>query len=94
MLHTRVIAIVAAAAFLGAAGTAAADPAPGADGAEVFNFGQCVSQDLVAPSDRDFGPVIFLFTPAGTVFNVPPGLQEGPAANPSGQIGCVVIPGP
>ena len=89
----KAIALIAAVAALGCSGTAVAGSSPAdAGGAEVFNFGQCVSEGFPAPSDREFGPLILIFNP--TVFNVPPGLQQGPAENPLGQIGCPVVTGP
>jgi hypothetical protein len=95
MFHARAIAVAASVAALGLTSSAAADPtpSPAAGGAEVFNYGQCVSQGFPSPSDREFGPLILLFNPNGLVVNVPPGLQQGPAANPLGQIGCPVVGG-
>ena len=85
-MSTRTAALAAIAAALWLPSGAAAD------GAQVFNFGQCVSEGFPAPSDRQFGPLVFIFDP--TVDNVPPGLQEGPAENPFGQIACPVTAGP
>ncbi len=79
------VAVVVAAAALALAGTASAE----SSGAEVFNYGQCVSQGFPHPSSGDFGPLILVLTPSGTVTVVPPGLE-----NPSGQIGCPVVTGP
>ena len=84
-MRFRTAALAAtAAALLLPAGAAA-------DGALVFNYGQCVREGFPAPSDREFGPLVFIFNP--DVDNVPPGLQEGPAENPSGQIACPVVAG-
>ena len=92
MLHAKAIALVAVTAVFGVSSAAAADSPPAPEGAQVFNFGQCVSEGFPAPSDREFGPLIFIFNP--DVFNVPPGLKEGPAENPLGQIACPVVTGP
>ncbi len=85
-MRKSTFALAAVATALALPGTAAAD------GAQVFNYGQCVSEGFPAPSDRQFGPLIFIFNP--DVDNVPPGLQEGPAENPFGQIACPVVTGP
>ena len=87
MSYTRGVAVAVSAAALALPAGAAAE------GSLVFNFGQCVQSGFPAPSNGDFGPLILVFNPNGVVFNVPPGLQEGPATNPQGQIACPVATG-
>jgi hypothetical protein len=81
---------VAAVGALAALAVPAAAGAESSSGAEVFNYGQCVSTGFPAPSQREFGPLVLVFNPDQVVVNVPPGLQQGPAENPLGQIGCPV----
>ena len=87
MRYAGPLTAIASVAALALAGSAAADAGQNS-GAEVFNFGQCVSTGFPAPSNGEFGPLILLFNQNGLIVNVPPGLIEGPASDPSGQIGC------
>jgi hypothetical protein len=90
MLYARRFTVTAALAVagLGLSGTAMAQ----GQGAQVFNFGGCMSSgqpDGFPYATQGFGPTTLVINRNGVRDNQPYGISAfGPAAKPSGQVGC------
>jgi hypothetical protein len=87
MLRPRRIAAVGATVAVAGLGLASGASAQ-STGAEVFNYGGCVSSGFPAP-EEGFGPLVLVINDSGFTFIVPEGISAfGPAARPSGLIAC------
>src|SRR4051794_21589814 len=90
MRSIAAVGAAAAMASLGLAGIASAQ----SQGAEVFNYGQCV-RDGFPYNQEGFGPLVLVVNDGGFKFILPPGVSAfGPAAKPAGLIACSVVAGP
>jgi hypothetical protein len=93
MSRTSRFAAIGAAAAVASLGFAGPAPAQ-SQGAQVYNYGQCVDQGYPYNADG-YGPMVFVVSDAtGFKFIQPQGVSAfGPAADPAGLIACSVAPG-